>query len=139
MTSSIDTAREVHATWLMIPTGRQAGRPPPARFAALFLPLVLLLGPAQAAAAENQRMLSEFTAGNAAALAALRSEHGVHPRPMPDAVIRELRRLSAEVVAETAELGPLNRRIYESWARFRDQVTALAPFAEQGALNQRML
>ena len=94
---------------------------------------------AQAAAAENQRMLSEFTAGNAAALAALRSEHGVHPRPMPDAVIRELRRLSAEVVAETAELGPLNRRIYESWARFRDQVTALAPFAEQRAMNQRML
>ncbi len=35
MTSSIDTAREGHATWLMISTGRRAGRPPPARFAAL--------------------------------------------------------------------------------------------------------
>ncbi len=50
MTSSIDTARESHATWLMIPTGRRTDRPTPARFVALFLPLVLLLGPAQAAA-----------------------------------------------------------------------------------------
>ena len=43
MTSSIDTAREGPTRWLMIPTGR------PARFATLFLPLILLFGPAQAA------------------------------------------------------------------------------------------
>jgi TRAP-type mannitol/chloroaromatic compound transport system substrate-binding protein len=92
-----------------------------------------------AAEAENQRMLSEFTAGNAASLQALIHEHGIRPRKMPDDVIRKLRKISAEVVAETADLGPLNRRIYDSWSTFRDQTAALAPFAEQGALNQRDL
>ncbi len=92
-----------------------------------------------AAEAENQRMLSEFSAGNAAALQAMINDHGIRPRKMPDDVIRKLRAISAEVVAETADLGPLNRRIYDSWSGFRDQVAALAPYAEQGALNQRDL
>ncbi|MDP7539697.1 MAG: hypothetical protein QF726_04395, partial [Alphaproteobacteria bacterium] len=70
---------------------------------------------------------------------ALRDDHGIEPTPMPDEVIRELRRLSEDVVAETAALGDINRRIYENWSRFRTQVAALAPFTEQGALNQRNL
>jgi TRAP-type mannitol/chloroaromatic compound transport system substrate-binding protein len=94
---------------------------------------------AQAAAAENQRMLSEFTAGNAASLIALRDEHGVEPAPMPDDVISTLRQLSEDVVAETAALGDINRRIYDNWSQFRAEVAALAPFTEQGALNQRNL
>jgi TRAP-type mannitol/chloroaromatic compound transport system substrate-binding protein len=93
----------------------------------------------QAAAAENQRMLSEFTAGNTASLIALRQKHGIEPTAMPDSVIRELRRISEDVVAETAEAGQINRRIYDDWSRFRGQVAALAPFTEQGALNQRNL
>jgi TRAP-type mannitol/chloroaromatic compound transport system substrate-binding protein len=92
-----------------------------------------------AAEAENQRMLSEFTAGNAVALAALRSEHDIVPRTMPNDVIRELRAISAEVVAETAHDGALPRRIFDNWSKFRHQAAALAPYAEQGALNQRML
>jgi TRAP-type mannitol/chloroaromatic compound transport system substrate-binding protein len=103
------------------------------------LPVHLQTIVAQAAAAENQRMLSEFTAGNTASLIALRDDHGIEPTPMPDEVIRELRRLSEDVVAETAALGDINRRIYENWSRFRAQVAALAPFTEQGALNQRNL
>jgi TRAP-type mannitol/chloroaromatic compound transport system substrate-binding protein len=103
------------------------------------LPVHLQTIVAQAAAAENQRMLSEFTAGNTASLIALRDDHGIEPTPMPDEVIRELRRLSEDVVAETAALGDINRRIYENWSRFRTQVAALAPFTEQGALNQRNL
>lgn len=89
--------------------------------------------------AENQRMLSEFTAGNAASLQAMIHGHNIQPRSMPDDVIRKLRAISAEVVAETADLGSINRRIYDSWSTFRDQATALAPFAEKGALNQRDL
>ncbi len=92
-----------------------------------------------AAEAENQRMLSEFTAGNAASLESLARDHGIVPRPMPDDVIRGLRAISAEVVAETAEDGELPRRIYDNWSRFKTQVIALAPYAEQGALNQRDL
>jgi len=92
-----------------------------------------------AAASENARILSEFTAGNAAALESLVRDHGVGPKHMPAPVIRTLREISAEVVAETAALGDLNRRIYESWSAFRDRAAALAPFAEKGALNQRDL
>ena len=84
-------------------------------------------------------MLSEFTAGNAASLESLARDHGIVPRPMPDDVIRSLRAISAEVVAETADDGELPRRIYDNWSQFKAQVTALAPYAEQGALNQRDL
>ncbi len=92
-----------------------------------------------ASASENQRMLSEFTAGNAASLEVLVRDHGITPQKMPDDVIRKLRAISEEVLEETAELGDLNRRIYESWSKFRAQAAALAPFTEQGALNQRDL
>lgn len=94
---------------------------------------------AHAAASENQRMLSEFTAGNVASLQALINDHGITPRKMPDEVIKMLLKISDDVVAETADLGPLNRRIYESWSTFRDQAAVLAPYAEKGALNQRDL
>ena len=48
-------------------------------------------------------------------------------------------RIGKEVVAETAELGGINRRIYENWAKFRAEATELSPFTEQGAYNQRDL
>lgn len=92
-----------------------------------------------ASEAENQRMLSEFTAGNAVALEALSRDHGVVPAAMPDDVIRALRAISAEVVAETANDGDLPRRIYDNWSKFEKQVTALSPYAELGSLKQRML
>lgn len=103
------------------------------------LPKHLQVIVSHAAAAENQQMLSEFTAGNAASLEVMIRDHGITPRKMPDDVIRKLRAISEDVVAETADLGDLNRRIYDSWSKFRTQATALAPFTEKGALNQRDL
>ncbi len=94
---------------------------------------------ATAAGAENERMLSEFTAGNAESLNALVNSHGIMPEHFPDEVVRRMLQLSAEVVAETAALGDVNRRVYESWSAFRKRVATLAPYTEQGAMNQRDL
>jgi len=93
----------------------------------------------QAAGAENARMYAEFTAGNMASMQALIHKHGIRPRHFPDDVVREMLHIGAEVVAETAELGNINRRIYENWSKFRAEAVALSPFTEQGAYNQRDL
>lgn len=92
-----------------------------------------------AAGAENGRMLSEFSAGNARALESLVTKHGITPRPLPDIVVKTLLDISADVAAETAGDGALNRRIYESWRDFKAKMVALNPFTEWGAIRQRWL
>ena len=72
-------------------------------------------------------------------LQALIHKHGIQPKHFPGDVVREMLRIGKEVVAETAELGSINRRIYENWAKFRAEATELSPFTEQGAYNQRDL
>ena len=92
-----------------------------------------------ACAAENARMPSEFTAANSAAQTVLIEKHGVQIGHLPDEVIREAFRISADVVAETAAAGDLAKRIYESWSKFRAEAIARGPYAEQGYMNARVL
>ena len=56
-----------------------------------------------AARAVNQDMLDEYTARNNSALVELVETHGVDVRKLPDDVIAELRRLSAEVLDELGQ------------------------------------
>ena len=89
--------------------------------------------------AENSYMLAEFTAANSAAQAVLVDNYDVRISPFPDDVVRAAYEISGEVVAETASVDSLARRIYESWHRFRREAVARAPFAEQGYMNNRAL
>ena len=66
-------------------------------------------------------------------------KHGVDIRHFPEDVIKEMYRLSAEVVAETAAEGDLGKRIYESWSKARREAIARGPYAEQGYMNNRAL
>ena len=50
---------------------------------------------------------------------------------------RRVEILSEEVIAETANEGELNKRIFDSWWAFREQAIARAPYAEQGFMNAR--
>lgn len=90
-----------------------------------------------AATAETALLPSEFRVMNMRSLAPLIEQHGAKFGILPDDILGEWFRVSQEVVAETAEDSPLNKRIYESWLTFRNQAMAFSPFAETGFSNAR--
>ena len=87
--------------------------------------------------ATNDRMAAEFTARNAEALQTLVRDHGVEVRRYPDDVIRELQRLSAEVLEETARTDAMFRRVLDSLQAFRQTMTPYINIAERAMLNTR--
>jgi TRAP-type mannitol/chloroaromatic compound transport system substrate-binding protein len=90
-----------------------------------------------AAAAANQDMLNEYTARNNAALIELVEKHGVQVKKLPDDVLAEFKRLSAEVVEELASEDPLSRRIAESMKAFAIQAKAYHGISEEAYYNAR--
>ena len=89
------------------------------------------------ASATNDRMAAEFTARNAEALQTLIRDHGVQVRRYPEDVIRELQRLSAEVLEETARTDAMFRRVLDSLTAFRQTMTPYINIAERAMLNTR--
>ena len=87
----------------------------------------------------NQDMLAEYTARNNAALQTLVEEHHVELRKFPDSVLKRLRELSDQVVAEIAEKDPLSKKVYESYIKFRKQAIAYHNISELAYLNARNL
>jgi TRAP-type mannitol/chloroaromatic compound transport system substrate-binding protein len=85
----------------------------------------------------NQDMLAEYTARNNDALETLLTEHQVQLRRFPDDVLRELRRLSKEVVAHLARKDPFAQRVFDSYAGFRRKVLAWEDLSERAYLNAR--
>lgn len=92
-----------------------------------------------AAEMENLGIVTEYVSNSADALRALVEKHGVKVAPLPDDVMRESFRISAEVVAEVAAIDDISRRIYESWSSFRNAAVAYAPLAEYGFSRGRSL
>ena len=87
----------------------------------------------------NQDMLAEYTARNNAALNTLVNEHKVQLRTFPDDVLRELRKISDEVVAELAVKDDTAKRIYASFKTYREQVDAWHEISEKAFLRARSL
>ena len=85
--------------------------------------------------AENNRMLSEFTAANIDAQQKLVKDHDVKINNFPKDVFNLMMKLSNEVVAETANEGKINKEIYESWSSFKKQARLRSPFAEHGYVS----
>lgn len=90
-----------------------------------------------ACATENMLMLSEFQANNLRAYHELRKDGSVKIQPYPDEILKAFFKTSEEVVASTAELGAINRRIYESYAAFRKTAMDYAPVSEYGFMRAR--
>ena len=88
---------------------------------------------------ENAHLHAEMAAYNIGAMKVLVGKHGVQLRQLPDPVTSQLNRLSLEVLAETADDGDINRRIYESWIAFRAKALAYAPLSEFGFARARAL
>jgi TRAP-type mannitol/chloroaromatic compound transport system substrate-binding protein len=83
-----------------------------------------------ACAAINVRMLAEFTARNQEALTVLVAEHGIRPEPFPDDVLAELKRITAEVLAERSAADPLFNRVYQSYRTYQEKVSGWQEIAE---------
>ena len=93
----------------------------------------------QACRIANQDMLAEYTARNNDALHSLVTKHKVDLRQLPDDVIKKLKALSDDVVADVASKDPLSKKVYESFTKFREQVVAWHDISERAYLNARKL
>ncbi len=91
-----------------------------------------------ACAAENNLMLAEYQANNLRAFGELQKDGSVTIAPYPDDILKAFFAKSEEVVAATAHLGDINRRIYESYAAFRKTAMDAAPVTELGFMRHRL-
>jgi TRAP-type mannitol/chloroaromatic compound transport system substrate-binding protein len=90
-----------------------------------------------AVAATQVYGLSEYAAKNAIAIERLRTEFKdrVEILPLPVPVLRDLRKLAAEVVRETSEKTPMARKVHASYTKFQAQLAGWTRISE-GAYHQ---
>lgn len=89
--------------------------------------------------AEYMYSWAEFKVRNAEAQQTLASKHGIEPRPFPDEVIREMRRVSEVVLEEVAAQDDMTRRVLESMTAARAKYQAYQETAEQAFIDARRL
>ncbi len=89
--------------------------------------------------AANMDMISEYTARNNQALDTLINKHKVKVLPLPDDVLKALKKLSEQVVQELAQKDDKSRKIYESVSAFKQQVMKWDAISEQAFLRARSL
>ena len=87
----------------------------------------------------NQDMLAEYTARNNDALNTLVTKHKVDLRRFPEDVLKKLKTLSDEVIAEVAAKDPMSQKVYDSFRAFRDKVIAWHDVSEKAFLDARGL
>jgi TRAP-type mannitol/chloroaromatic compound transport system substrate-binding protein len=87
------------------------------------------------AAETNMWSLSEFEAGNGAALQTLISEHNVNLVRFPDQLMDDLRKLSVETLEEEAEKDPMSRKVHDAFKKFKAQVGVWGAVSENAYYN----
>jgi TRAP-type mannitol/chloroaromatic compound transport system substrate-binding protein len=89
--------------------------------------------------AEAWREYAEINAKNADSLKVLVEEHGVEVRRFNDDLLKEVGRVSGEVVAEVGKSDPMTLKVYDSYMDFRSKAIGWAAIADQGYYNARSL
>lgn len=79
----------------------------------------------------NIWMLSEFEAKNNAALRELIDVHKVQLKEFPEPVIKELKKLSKEVLDEQAATDPAFKEVYESFLAFQKNIYGWNKMSEE--------
>ncbi|KDN96232.1 TRAP transporter substrate-binding protein, partial [Hydrogenovibrio marinus] len=87
----------------------------------------------------NLEMLSEYTARNEEALQTLIEKHNVELRHFPDEVLKELKKLSSEVIEAEAASDPLSSKVWASQKAFMKQVTQWTNVGEGAFIRARNL
>ncbi|MEE2743571.1 MAG: TRAP transporter substrate-binding protein DctP [Bdellovibrionota bacterium] len=78
----------------------------------------------------NMWMISEFEAKNNANLQTLVEKHKVKLRKFPDSVIDGLKKLSTQVLEEMASKDPTSKKVYESFKKFKKNISAWNDMSE---------
>ncbi|MBE0435557.1 MAG: TRAP transporter substrate-binding protein [Methylomicrobium sp.] len=89
--------------------------------------------------AANMDMISEYTARNNQALDTLINKHNVSVLPLPDDVLKKLKQISDELIAEMAAKDPAIKKVYDSVVGFRSQVSRWTEISELAFLKARAL
>ena len=92
-----------------------------------------------ATAAEYARSLAEFNANNALWLRKLREEGAVKILKFADPILKELYRVSKDVVAEAGSRDDLSKKVYASYQQFLPSIIDWSDIAEGAFLNSRRL
>lgn len=87
----------------------------------------------------NADMLAEYTARNQRALHDLTTEHGVTLKHFPDEVLKELKSIAEQVIAEEAQQDELSQKVWASQKAFKEQVSEWTQVSEQAFLRARSL
>jgi TRAP-type mannitol/chloroaromatic compound transport system substrate-binding protein len=82
-------------------------------------------------------MAAEYTHGNAMSLAQLQSDPNIEIRRFPDEVLRLLRSIAKEVVAELMANDPASAKVGKAYFDFLDKVAANSRLSEKAYLNAR--
>ncbi len=90
---------------------------------------------ANAAQAENVRMLSEMEQKNLSALQELKSREGVQIHRFPDDVLAKLKTLTDETLAEEAEKNPQFKAVFDAYQAFRSKNDAWSAISENAYLS----
>jgi TRAP-type mannitol/chloroaromatic compound transport system substrate-binding protein len=90
------------------------------------------------ATCEYTRSLAEFDANNALWLHKLRDEGSVKIQKFDDSVLKALREISKEVVAEIGSGDESAKKIYASYQQFRTLITDWSDISERAVLNSRV-
>jgi TRAP-type mannitol/chloroaromatic compound transport system substrate-binding protein len=89
--------------------------------------------------AEAWREYADINAHNADSLKVLIDEHGVQLRQFNDELLKEIGRVSGEVVAEIGGSDPMTQKIYDSYMDWRGKSIGWAEISDRGYFNARAL
>lgn len=93
----------------------------------------------EATAAEYARSLAEFNAKNAMSLRKLRAQGTIKILKFDDSILKELYRVSKDVVAEFSAGDELSKKVYASYQQFLPSIIDWSDVAEGSILNSRRL
>ena len=87
--------------------------------------------------AVNQDMLDEYLAKNNQALTELIEVHGVELRKLPDDVIEEFRKISNKILDDLAKEDEVISKVYDSYLKFKNDVSAYHQISEDAFVESR--
>ena len=90
-----------------------------------------------ASKAVNQDMLDEYLAKNNQALTELVETHGVELRKLPDDVIEEFRIISNRILDDLASEDETIAKVYTSYLKFKNDVSAYHEISEDAFVESR--
>ena len=91
------------------------------------------------AASEYARSLAEMNANNAISLRKLRDEGTVKILKFDDTLLKEVREISKDVIAQAGSGDDISRKIYASYQQFRGAILDWSDISERAYLNSRGL